>query len=81
MNPALQLPHEDGIAVAANDTPVRDLRLNAAAAPQRTAIVCGGERMTYGELEAMANRIAAVLRSLGLVRERAEKEKAQRCSA
>ena len=54
--------------MAANDTPVRDLRLNAAAAPQRTAIVCGGERMTYGELEAMANRIAAVLRSLGLVR-------------
>ena len=60
--------HEDGIAVGSDDTPVWDLRLHAAAAPQRTAIVCGAERMTYGELEAMANRIAAVLRGLGLVR-------------
>ncbi len=47
---------------------VCDLRLHAAAAPQHPAIVCGDERLSYGELEALANRIANVLRSLGLHR-------------
>ena len=43
-----------------------DLRRHAAAAPQRRAVVCGNESLTYGELEALANRIAAVLRSRAL---------------
>ncbi|MGH6960002.1 MAG: AMP-binding protein, partial [Dongiaceae bacterium] len=47
---------------------VWDLRRHAAAAPERTAIVCGPERLSYGELEALANRIAAVFRHLGLQR-------------
>lgn len=45
-----------------------DLRRHAATAPQRTALVCGDERLSYGELEALANRIAAVFRLLGLTR-------------
>ena len=47
---------------------LHDLRLHAHAAPQRVAIACGGERLTYGELEALANRTAAVFRRLGLKR-------------
>lgn len=47
---------------------VLDLRRHAAAAPERCALVCGDERLSYGELEALANRIAAVLRARGLVR-------------
>jgi long-chain acyl-CoA synthetase len=47
---------------------VWDLRLHAAAAPQRLAIACGDERLSYGELEALANRVAAVFRALGLER-------------
>ena len=45
-----------------------DLRCHAAAAPQRRAVVCGSESLTYGELEALANRIAALLRGRGLRR-------------
>lgn len=45
-----------------------DLRRHAADAPQRRAVVCGNETLTYAELEALANRIAAVLRSRGLQR-------------
>jgi long-chain acyl-CoA synthetase len=45
-----------------------DLRRHAAAAPLRRAIVCGGESLTYGGLEALANRIATVLRDRGLQR-------------
>ena len=46
----------------------RDLRRNALATPRHTAIVCAGERLTYADLEALANRIAAALRGSGLVR-------------
>lgn len=45
-----------------------DLRDHAGATPERTALVCGGERMSYGALEALANRIAVAMRRLGLVR-------------
>jgi fatty-acyl-CoA synthase len=51
-----------------------DLRLHARAAPGRTAIVCDGAhdardaRLSYGELEALANRLAGVFRRLGLSR-------------
>lgn len=48
--------------------PMWDLRRHAAQHPDRTAIVCGGERVSYGELEALSNRIAAVLRRLGMHR-------------
>ncbi|HSW16943.1 MAG TPA: AMP-binding protein [Ramlibacter sp.] len=47
---------------------MHDLRRHAQAAPDRTAIVCGTQRMTYGELEALANRMAAVLRAQGMQR-------------
>ena len=49
-------------------TQVWDLRRHAAAAPRRTAFVCGGARLSYAELEVLANRIAAAFRNLGLVR-------------
>ena len=47
---------------------VLDLRLHAGVAPERPAIVCGDVRLSYGELEALANRFAEVFRQLGLVR-------------
>lgn len=52
----------------ASSMQVWDLRLHAAVAPLRDAIVCGDERLSYGELEALANRFAALFRRLGLVR-------------
>ncbi len=45
-----------------------DLRRHAAAAPQRCALAFGDRRVSYGELEALANRLAAVLRARGLRR-------------
>src|SRR6059036_1344121 len=45
-----------------------DLRLHATRAPSHPAIVCGDERLSYAELEALANRIANVFRGLGLQR-------------
>ncbi|MGJ7510933.1 AMP-binding protein [Variovorax sp. GT1P44] len=52
----------------AHDNATRDLRLNARVTPDRPAIVCGNETWSYAALEAMSNRMAAVLRSLGTVR-------------
>jgi long-chain acyl-CoA synthetase len=46
----------------------RDLRVHAVATPKHPAIVCGEQRLSYAELEALANRIADVLRSFGLER-------------
>ncbi|WP_213956844.1 AMP-binding protein [Variovorax sp. dw_954] len=46
----------------------RDLRLQATLRPSHPAIVCQGARLSYAELEALANRIANVLRGLGLAR-------------
>jgi fatty-acyl-CoA synthase len=45
-----------------------DLRRHAAAAPQRCALAFDDRRISYGELEALANRLAAVLRARGLRR-------------
>ena len=45
-----------------------DLRLHAARRPKATAVVCGSQRLNYAELEALANRLAVVVRDAGLVR-------------
>ena len=50
------------------DASICDIRRHAAEAPQRTAIVCGGRRLDYAGLEALANRMASVLRGLGIGR-------------
>lgn len=47
---------------------MQDLRIHARATPDRTAVVCGELRLTYGELEAQANRIAHVFQQQGLQR-------------
>lgn len=40
----------------------------ASASPHATALVCGGQRLTYGEVEAKANRLARWLRAQGVKR-------------
>ena len=40
----------------------------AAATPERIAVVCGGERLTYGELDSLSSQLAHVLRDRGCVR-------------
>ncbi len=61
-NPAVSPP------AGASDTTAFDIRHHAARTPDRTAIVCGAQTMSYAELEALANRLASVFRGLGLVR-------------
>jgi len=51
-----------------NAEAVFDLRRHATAAPERAAVVCDGSRTSYAELEAWANRLAAVWRRLGVRR-------------
>jgi len=58
--------HHDRMTASAVDA--NTLRRHATATPDHPALVCGSERLTYAELEALANRIAGVLRSLGLRR-------------
>jgi amino acid adenylation domain-containing protein len=51
---------------AADDRCLHELfAAQAAATPEAVAVVCGAQRLTYGELEARANRLAGHLRSLG----------------
>lgn len=45
-----------------------DLRVHAASRPSHPAAVCGDARLSYAELEVLANRIASVLRGFGLQR-------------
>lgn len=47
---------------------IHDLRVHASATPEKVAVVCDGEAMTYGSLEALANRMASVFRACGLQR-------------
>lgn len=47
---------------------VLDPRLHASSAPDRVAVVCADERLTYGELESLTNRMAALFRAAGLQR-------------
>ena len=44
------------------------LERHAAASPRAEAVVCGSRRLSYAELEVLANRFAQVLRSRGLGR-------------
>ena len=44
------------------------LTTSAARLPDKVALVCGGRRLTYGELEGRANRVAEALRSRGIHR-------------
>jgi acyl-CoA synthetase (AMP-forming)/AMP-acid ligase II len=46
----------------------RTLRLHAREIPDHPAIVCGERRLSYAALEALANRIAGVLRAAGIAR-------------
>jgi fatty-acyl-CoA synthase len=55
-------------AAGVSPTPVYDIRAHARAAPERTAIVFRGERMSYAKLERLANRLAHLLRESGLAR-------------
>ena len=49
------------------DTLVQDgLERNAARFPNKTALVCESTRLTYGQIDAMANRCAHALRDLGV---------------
>ena len=45
------------------------IHLHAGVAPNRTAVVSGDTILSYGELESCANRLANVLRDLGVERE------------
>ena len=47
---------------------VWDLRQHAQKSPSQLAVSCGDVHYTYGELETLANQIAALFRSFGLVR-------------
>ncbi len=42
------------------------LELNTARLAEKPAVICGSARLTYGELDALANRCAHALRSLGV---------------
>jgi fatty-acyl-CoA synthase len=53
---------------ASTPAAARTLRLHARETPDHPAIVCGERRLSYAALEALANRIAAVLRAAGVVR-------------
>ena len=71
--PSLHLPMSTPIISAATALPdlpfhvVTDLlREHARARPTQTALVAGAERMTYAELDAMADRIAASLQRDGI---------------
>ena len=44
------------------------LRRSAARSPGKTALVCGADRLAYRELEALSDRLAGTLRTLGLAR-------------
>jgi long-chain acyl-CoA synthetase len=47
---------------------MRDLRDHAQSTPERVAVVLGAQRWTYGQLEALANRLAHVFHERGLRR-------------
>ena len=44
------------------------LEVSAARLPNKTALVCGGQRLTYAEVDVSANRLANALRARGVQR-------------
>ena len=44
------------------------LEASAARLPNKTALVCGGQRLTYAEVDVSANRLANALRARGVQR-------------
>src|SRR5207302_3675762 len=62
--PALNVPTDGGHP---RSGPVhRRIEAQAASTPDAVAVVCGDERLTYGELDRRANRLARHLRGLGV---------------
>ena len=49
-------------------TMVSPLRRACRVAADATAVVCGDSRMTYGELDALSNQLARLLKDAGCVR-------------
>ncbi|MEZ2215120.1 AMP-binding protein, partial [Sinorhizobium sp. CB7] len=63
----LTVPVDHGEPASYPFVPVTErIAEQAALAPAAEAVVCEGERLSYGELEALANRIARRLQSLGV---------------
>ncbi len=44
------------------------LELSAQKSPQKTALVCGEQRLSYQDIEAQCNRLAHALRAVGVQR-------------
>src|SRR5262249_53988489 len=64
---ALLYEHNDSARAGLDGELVHELfAAQAGRAPRRPAVVCGGRRRTYGELERRANRLAGVLAGLGV---------------
>src|SRR5205814_1960913 len=62
--PALTVPSDGGHP---RSGPVhRRIEAQAASTPDAVAVMCGDERLTYGELDRRANRLARHLRGLGV---------------
>ncbi|HEX4963095.1 MAG TPA: non-ribosomal peptide synthase/polyketide synthase, partial [Thermoanaerobaculia bacterium] len=73
--PLLSAEEHDQLAHAWNEAPAEDLGASvlharfseqAARAPEATAVVCNGERLSYGELETRSNQLARYLMRLGV---------------
>ena len=75
--------HEEGTAHPAEVPGVPAVALfeaQVAAAPDAVAVVCGGECLTYGELDQTANRVGRVLVGAGAVPGLAEAWEAESAS-
>ena len=69
-------PDEIHVLVSARNQTARDydrtatvhqlIEAQAKRTPDATALICGGEKLTYGELDARANRVARTLIGLGV---------------
>ena len=53
-------------AVLPDQTIVERLRQNAAHTPQQLALVCGEQRLTWGQLDARTNRVANMILEMGV---------------
>ncbi|MGA5168112.1 MULTISPECIES: amino acid adenylation domain-containing protein [Streptomyces] len=61
--------HAEGPAEGPVGHPLELFEARAAAEPDAVSLVCGTERLTYGELNARAQRLAGVLRASGVAPE------------